>query len=324
MKRIDAYWYSRNPVAYVLLPVSWIYCCLVLVRRWLYRTRLLRSSSLPVPVIVVGNIAVGGTGKTPLLISLCELVKTHGIKAGVISRGYRGNFSGEKIVSENNTPLEVGDEPFIIFCRTGCPVSVGKDRVAAARLLLENHKCDIILSDDGLQHYRMRRDYEIAVIDAARGHGNGYCLPAGPLREPVQRLEQVDVVVCHGETDQDYFFRLKFSEAINLVSGEKKTIAEFRNNEIHAVAGIGNPERFFGQLRDNGLEIIEHAFQDHHVYNEADLEFNDDKLILMTEKDAVKCHFYGKSNAWYIPVSADLSEAFSTKFLLDIKRLLDA
>jgi tetraacyldisaccharide 4'-kinase len=322
MKRIDAYWYSKNPVALILMPVSWVYCCLVIIRRWFYQIGFFKSSSLPVPVIIIGNIAVGGTGKTPLLIALCELLEAQGIKAGVVSRGYRGNFSGERIVNKDSTPLEVGDEPFIIFSRTNCPVSVGSDRVAAAKLLLENYQCDIILSDDGLQHYRMHRDYEIAVIDTSRNHGNGFCLPAGPLRESVKRLQYVDLVVYHGLVDQNYSFNLKFSDAVNIKTREIKSIAEFMDTRINAIAGIGNPTRFFDQLRDVGLTIIEHAFQDHHIFNESDLDFNDSSVIFMTEKDAVKCHFYSDSNAWYIPVSAYISTAFSTKFLHDIKRLV--
>ena len=324
MKRIDVYWYSKNPVAWFLLPVSWIYCGLTLMRRWLYRIGVLRSSSLPVPVIIVGNIAVGGTGKTPLLISLCELLEAQGIKVGIISRGYRGKFTGEKVVSESSRPEDVGDEPFIISHRTKCPVSVGKDRVAAAKLLLEDHQCDIILSDDGLQHYQMRRDYEIAIVDTARWHGNEYCLPAGPLREPVKRLKHVDLVVYHGDTDLDNSFNLKFSDAVNLLTGEAKSVAEFMGNEIHAVAGIGHPARFFDQLRNTGLEIIEHAFQDHHIFNEVDLDFKGENIILMTEKDAVKCHFYKKNNAWYIPVSANLSAPLISKFVCDVKQLIDA
>jgi len=324
MKFIEALWYGKNHLAWFFLPVSWIYCGLVLIRRWLYRVGILTSSSLPVPIVVIGNIAVGGTGKTPLLISLCELLEAQGIKAGVISRGYRGDFSGEMMVAENSSPLEVGDEPFLIARRTKCPVSVGRDRVAAARLLLEKNKCDIILSDDGLQHYKMRRDYEIAVVDTARWHGNGFCLPAGPLREPIKRLQQADLVVYHGTTDQDYCFNLNLSDAVNLVTGEVKSIVEFAGNELHAIAGIGRPARFFDQLRDRGLTIIEHAFQDHHIYNETDLDFKDEKIVMMTEKDAVKCHFYSRNNAWYVPVSANMSALLVRKVTDDIKRLVAA
>jgi tetraacyldisaccharide 4'-kinase len=324
MKRIDAYWYSVNPVACVLLPVSLVYCGISLVRSWLYRAGLFKSVTLPVPVIIIGNIAVGGTGKTPLLIALCELLKSNDIKAGIVSRGYKGEFSGEKLVNENDTSLEVGDEPFIIARRTKCPVSVGKNRVAAAQLLLKKYQCDVILSDDGLQHYKMRRNYEIAVIDAARQHGNGFCLPAGPLREPVFRLQSVNLVVYNGVTDQSCKFALVQSSAVNLLTGDRKEVSEFTGNKVHAIAGIGNPVRFFEQLRSAGMDIIEHEFLDHHIYTEDDLRFNDDRAIFMTEKDAVKCDFYSKNNAWYVPVSAELSGSLVAKFVTDVKRIINA
>lgn len=323
MKRIDTYWYSKSAVVLLLLPLSWIYCGLSSVRRWLYRLEILKSSSVPVPVVVVGNIMVGGTGKTPLLIELCDLLESNGLKPGVISRGYKGEFCGEMILTEDSTPEEVGDEPFIIFKRTRCPVSVGKNRVAAARLLLDKHKCDVILSDDGLQHYKMKRDCEVAIVDTNRMHGNGYCLPAGPLREPVKRLRSVDLVVYHGDAGQDYSFSLEFSSAVNLLTGEIRSIEKFKDKKVHAIAGIGHPSRFFDQLRYNGLNVIEHPFQDHHIFKESDLDFNDKNIILMTEKDAVKCSFYNNNNAWYIPVSARLSKNLASRFIDDIKRLVN-
>jgi len=311
MKTLDAYWYSQNPLAWMLLPVSWFYCSLSLLRRFLYRTGILKSYKIPVPLVIIGNISVGGTGKTPLLIALCELLKKQGIRPGIVSRGYGGNFTGERLVDDSDTPFSIGDEPFLIAQRTQCPVSVGKNRVAAAELLLKHHSCDVLLSDDGLQHYRMRRDIEIAVIDVDRHFGNGYCLPSGPLREPVGRLKQVDLIVHHGLTTHNNSFVLEFSDAVNLVTGETRSVASFSNAAVHAVAGIGHPERFFEQLTKTGLNLIKHAFPDHHVYTKNDLNYDrsgEKKSLLMTEKDAVKCRVFSTEDCWAVPVTAELSD----------------
>ena len=203
MKSLDHYWYSQNLLAWLLLPLSWLFRVVSVIRHWCYANSFFSVVTLPVPVIVIGNIAVGGTGKTPLLIALCDLLKARGYTPGVISRGYGSQLKGEMLVTEDSDPVAVGDEPVLIARRTFCPVAVGKNRVAAAQLLLSHAECDIILSDDGLQHYRLQRDIEIAVIDAQRMHGNGFYLPAGPLREPVSRLESVDFVVTHGKAHGD-------------------------------------------------------------------------------------------------------------------------
>ena len=325
MKRIDAYWYSQNLVAWLLLPVTGFYCLLVLIRRFFYRVGFFKSFKLSRPVIIVGNITVGGTGKTPLLISLCELLKADGYKPGVISRGYGGNFEGEQLLDDADRADVVGDEPCLVHARTGCPVAVGRNRVAAAQLLLAKTDCNIILSDDGLQHYRLQRDFELAIIDTNRKFGNGFCLPSGPLREPVSRLQDVDIIVNHNSTNEsdiaDESFSLKFSDAINLSSNKSVDIDYFANKPIHAVAGIGHPERFFNQLRRSGLEVIEHALPDHHRFTDADLTFKDDLHVLMTEKDAVKCHDFASDNLWYVSVCAELSNGLRQKFLSKINAL---
>lgn len=317
MKRIDAYWYSQNPVAWLLLPITVFYCLVVFLRHFLYRTGFFKSHTLPVPVIIVGNISVGGTGKTPLLIALCELLLSQGYKPGVISRGYGGELKGEHLLDDSDSAATVGDEPCLIYARTGCPLVVGRDRVAAAQHLLEKSDCNVILSDDGLQHYRLQRDIEIAVIDNNRKFGNGFCLPSGPLREPVSRLGQVDIVVEHC-TGQEYpayddSFSLEFSEAINLKTNESKALEKFMGTPIHAVAGIGHPKRFFDQLRRAGLTIIEHEYPDHYKFIGDDLDFSNDTDVLMTEKDAVKCQKFSANNLWYIPVDAVLSESLRQK-----------
>ncbi len=325
MKTLDAYWYSQNPLAWMLLPVSWFYCSLVLLRRFLYRTGILKSYKIPVPLVIIGNISVGGTGKTPLLIALCELLKKQGIRPAIVSRGYGGDFTGERLVDDGDTPSSIGDEPFLISQRTQCPVAVGKDRVAAAELLLKHHSCDVLLSDDGLQHYRMRRDVEIAVIDVGRQFGNGYCLPSGPLREPVRRLKEVDLVVHHGVTTYNNSFVLEFSDAVNLVTGETRTVASFNSVPVHAMAGIGHPERFFEQLSKAGLKLIKHPFPDHHVYTKNDLNYDEGsekKSVLMTEKDAVKCKAFATEDSWAVPVTAKLSDDLISNMVNKIKGLI--
>ena len=327
MKTLDAYWYSQNPLAWLLLPVSWFYCTLVLLRRFLYRTAILKSYRISVPLVIVGNISVGGTGKTPLLIALCELLKKQGIKPGIVSRGYGGDFTGERLVDDSDTPASIGDEPYLIAQRTQCPVTVGRNRVAAAELLLKHHSCDVLLSDDGLQHYRMRRDFEIAVVDVKRQFGNGFCLPAGPLREPVGRLQSVDIVVHHGQTTLGNSFVLEFCEAVNLKTGETRPVESFKNTTVHAVAGIGHPERFFEQLGQAGLRLIKHPFPDHHAYRESDLCYDkggNKKALLMTEKDAVKCKPFTAENNWVVPVSAKLSDDLVSHFMDKIKGLVRA
>ena len=325
MKRIDAYWYSQNPVAWLLFPVTAIYCLLVFIRRFFYRAGIFKSYQLSVPVIIVGNITVGGTGKTPLLIALCELLKLQGYKPGVISRGYGGDFEGERLIKADDKADVVGDEPCLIYARTHCPMAVGRNRVAAAQLLLANSDCDIILSDDGLQHYRLQRDVEIAIVDNNRQFGNGFCLPSGPLRESVSRLNQVDIVVDHysdaGADIRDDNFSLKFSDAVNLNSNEPVKLDSFEGAPVHAVAGIGHPKRFFDQLSREGLEVIEHEFPDHHKFMASDFQFNDDLNILMTEKDAVKCRDFSARNLWYVPVNAELSTSFCQALLSRVKQL---
>ena len=322
MKRLDRYWYSQNPLAWSLLPLSWLYCALAWVRRRLYASGVMASTRLPAPVVIVGNISVGGTGKTPLLIALCELFQRRGLAVGVVSRGYGAATTGVHVLAEDDDPRVCGDEPLLIRRRTGCPVVIGRDRVAAARRLLETAACDLILSDDGLQHYRLQRDVELAVVDAQRGFGNGYCLPAGPLREPVSRLRQVDIVVSHhqGAVDETVIgFCLEFGDAVNLATHEARPLADFSGQRVHSVAGIGFPPRFFGQLRAAGLDVIEHAFADHHVYREAELDFGDELPVLMTEKDAVKCAGMRLPRLWQVPVTAKLSGALQRAILGRVK-----
>jgi len=328
MKSLDHYWYSQNPIAWILLPLSWLFCAVVILRRFIYVRGWLASHGVTVPVVIVGNISVGGTGKTPLIIGLCEYLMQQGFNPGVVSRGYGASISGEYSVTANDDATSCGDEPLLIRQRTGCPVVIGRDRVAAAKKLMAENDCDVVLSDDGMQHYRLRRDIEIAVVDAERKLGNGFCLPAGPLRETESRLGSVDMVVHHGNREAEYHFSLEFEDTVNLVTGERRPLKSFSTVTVHAVAGIGYPQRFFNQLRYQGLQVIEHAFPDHHVFSVDDIIFTDGLPVLMTEKDAVKCARLqplpssgsALENCWSVPVNADLSDRLGPDLLELIKQ----
>jgi tetraacyldisaccharide 4'-kinase len=317
MKSLAHYWYRSGFLVWLLLPISWLYCAIVIFRRKLYQHNLLKSYSARVPVIVVGNIVAGGSGKTPLLISLCEYLQQHGFRPGVVSRGYGGKLVGIKQVQDEDPPQLVGDEPLMIYQRTNVPVVVGADRVVAVDYLLQNNQCDIVLSDDGLQHYRMRRDFELAVVDASRRFGNGFCLPAGPLRERVSRLNEVDIVVYNGvliePSAEGCSYTLKIVSLYRLHGDDSRSVSAFADRPVHAVAGIGNPQRFFQQLRDNGIDIIEHGFPDHHDYQQDDFAGWNEDCIIMTEKDAVKCRSLTLPDAWVMTVAAELSATLESR-----------
>lgn len=316
---IQRSWYQPiGIVTVILLPVSVLFCVLATLRIWLYRIGILRQTNLPVPVIVVGNISVGGTGKTPLVIGIAEHLKSLGYKPGIVSRGYGGNAqSWPQAVTAESSPVEVGDEALLIANRCNCPMSVGPNRVQAAKKLLEDGQCDIIISDDGLQHLALGRDIEVVVIDGERRFGNGFCLPAGPLRELPSRTNQVDLLVSNGNARTGEYEMQLVPDNFESVSpnDQKRSFSEFSNKQVHAVAGIGNNERFFKALEDMSLILKRHAFDDHYAYQVNDLNFNDDLPVIMTEKDAVKCFRYSNDNTWYLPVSIRLPDNFETQFI---------
>ncbi len=304
-------WYRNRPPAWWTLPIAALYGCIIRIRRALYRLGWKRCEHMPVPMIVVGNITAGGAGKTPLVIALVEALRGHGFKPGVVSRGHGGSARAPMLLDDNPDPCLVGDEPALIELRTRVPAAIGRDRPAAARLLLDQN-VDVIVADDGLQHYALARDIEICVVDGARRFGNARLLPAGPLREPPSRLAEVDFVVCNGGEPQhgEIPMRLHAETACNLLDDPARPLAAFANARVHAVAGIGNPQRFFDMLRAHGIDPVERAFPDHHAYTAHDLQFNDSLPVLMTEKDAVKCRAFARENWWSVPVTAELPGPF--------------
>jgi tetraacyldisaccharide 4'-kinase len=273
-------------------------------------------------VIVVGNITVGGTGKTPLVLYLLEQLQEQGFKPGVISRGYGGKSTVyPQLVTANSMAFAVGDEPLLLAKRSGCPVVVDPNRPRGARYLLENHDCNLIISDDGLQHYALARDIEMVVIDGKRRMGNGLCLPAGPLREPVSRLQSVDFVLVNGEAKtHELAMQLKPLQWVNVAEPARTLpLSAFQGKKVHAVAGIGNPQRFFETLQTLGCEASVQAFADHHRYVASDLAFADGLPVLMTEKDAVKCQAFAKQQHWYLQIAAELPSTFMLQLLAKLQ-----
>ncbi len=310
----------------LLAPFSWLFRFLVAGRRWLYRLGVFKSARLPVPVVVVGNITVGGAGKTPLTLALVAWLRQAGFKPGVVSRGYGGAARVPMPVSPDSDPALVGDEPVLIARRAGCPVWIGRARAEAGRRLLDFHpEVDVLLTDDGLQHYALGRDMEIAVVDGERGLGNRRLLPAGPLREPPARLSGVDAMVVNGGgevalTDvavPRFAMALTAREFVNLRHPERRVAPEaFRGGRVHALAGIGHPERFFASLEALGLTVERHPFADHHAYVAADLP---DGTLVMTEKDAVKCAGFAPEDAWFLAVDAEVEGGLNTLLLNTLK-----
>jgi tetraacyldisaccharide 4'-kinase len=284
----------------------------VFLRRALYWLRILKSTRAGVPVIAIGNLTVGGSGKTPLAIHVAELLKSKRWSPAIVSRGYGGTVTAPRGVTLAADPAEVGDEPVLMARRSGCPVWVGPRRAAVVAALRRAHPdCDVVILDDGLQHYALRRDIEIAVVDA-RAFGNGFMLPAGPLREPKTRLWSVDAVIAHGTHEvRGYAMRLEGDEVHRATDArERRAVQSFAGQRVHAVAGIGDPKRFFLHLAQLGVKVVPHPFPDHHPFRAADLEFGDDAPVLMTEKDAVKCKRFAKPQHWILPVRAVPDPAF--------------
>ncbi len=330
-QRLTRLWYDEGTGGAPLLRgLSWIYGAVVGLRSRAYAAHWLRSYRAGKPVVVVGNLTVGGTGKTPLVAWLAERLSRRGLSVGIVSRGYGRSFDEPHLVEPDSSWREVGDEPLLLRRRTGCLTMVGRERVAAARALAA-HGVDVIIADDGLQHLRLFRDCEIVVVDGSRGFGNGRLLPAGPLREPASRLLRADVTVLNGRPEHRSLQKDGAAAFVSMamVAGNARRVDDgapeqplelFRGQRAHAVAGIGNPTRFFRDLRERGIDVIEHSFPDHHPFVERDLEFGDQLPVLMTEKDAVKCREFAAPQLWYVPISAELGESQERELLQRVLR----
>lgn len=322
---ITQHWYSTSKtwLAYALWPFAMMFASIVYLRRSLYRKGWLKTYRAACPVIVVGNISVGGVGKTPLVVELYFFLKERGWTPGIVSRGYRGDYEGVAWVAADSDPNQVGDEAVLLAARTGGAVVVARDRSKAIQALTHETACDIILSDDGLQHYAMERDLELVVMDAARKLGNGLCLPAGPLREPATRLKEVDLVIVNGGDESQCAFSLSGTSLLKVSTPSiTESVRSLHGRKVHAFAGIGSPDRFFNYLRGLGAEVIEHPFPDHYPFEASDFEFFSlsDKVV-MTEKDAVKCRAFAKENVWFLPVEAHLNAACIKTFEACLKRM---
>ncbi|MDJ0794602.1 MAG: tetraacyldisaccharide 4'-kinase [Woeseiaceae bacterium] len=314
---IHRVWYQNHWSGWLLWPLSGLYWLIISLRRFLYSSGILSTQRPKAPVIIVGNLTAGGTGKTPTVLWLVEQLRARGFKPGIVSRGYGGSQADTSMRVEPATdPAVAGDEPVLLARRGKCPVVVDPDRVRASAMLVEDG-VDVVVADDGLQHYRLERDYEICVIDGSRGLGNRRLLPSGPLREGARRLEDVEQVLVNGELQGSEYelttseqnaisFQLVATEACRLNGSLARPIERFSGSTVHGVAAIGNPQRFFDLLRLHGIQVIEHSYVDHAALSEDDLVFGDEFEVFMTEKDAVKFGSHVKDKLWYVPVELSM------------------
>lgn len=310
-------WYGRNPLGVLLAPLGWCYEAVARWRRRQYQRGRWVSRRLPVPVVVVGNLTLGGTGKTPLVIWLAGWLQGRGFRPGVLTRGYGGKATTwPMVVVPGTDPGRAGDEAVLLAERCGCPVMAGPDRVEAGRRLIEGHGCDILLCDDGLQHYRLGRDLEIALVDGQRRFGNGRCLPAGPLREPLERLAAVDLVVIKGPSAGDAYGMDLVPDRVTSLDDPTRScpLDAFAGRTVVAVAGIGNPGYFFGMLAGRGIRVVPRPYPDHHPFTAGDVYTWAGHPVLMTEKDAVKCRGLPGSDRWVVRVRAEPDAATLGRF----------
>ncbi len=322
-------WYGQRPI-WFFIPLAGMFAALTAVRRWCYRHGILRVVELPIPIIVVGNITVGGTGKTPFVIWLAQALQKHGYRPGIITRGYGGQSKQWPLaVTPQTDPTLAGDEAVLLAQRTQVPVMAGPNRVQAAQNLLKENPVNVIISDDGLQHYRLARALSVILLDGRRCLGNGWRLPAGPLRESAARLKEADFVICKMDSAVHaalpagaLALRLSLEHAVKISDGSSLPLTEFAGRQVHAVAGIGHPQQFFDALGKYGLRVDGRALPDHAELSEADLTFGDDTPVLMTEKDAVKCRDLRLPRHWYVPASVEFAEEDAARILNSVRRQL--
>lgn len=323
-KKLNYLWYSKaNIFSQCLLPLSWLFIFISVIRRFLL-TRLAQETALP--VIVVGNISVGGTGKTPLIIKLAKCLTSAGYRVGIISRGYGAVIARPTLITSSHTAYDVGDEPLEIFERTQLPVVVGANRFQSVLLLNQKTQCDLVLSDDGLQHYKLKRILEVIVVDGMRQFGNGYCLPAGPLRERIARLQEADFVVSQGVKLADmYFMQLRALAVINIKNPNKRmTLEQARELNWSVVTAIANPHKFLSTLQTAKIMHKKtRFFPDHHQFSQEDIDFGDSEGIMMTSKDAVKCRNLASENHWYLDYDIEVDKTLLDKLLSTVRRKLE-
>ncbi|MFT5843423.1 MAG: tetraacyldisaccharide 4'-kinase [Pseudohongiellaceae bacterium] len=334
MSFLERAWHKRAGWLILLWPASMLFQALTKIRRATQQSKE-RPADLTAPVIVIGNISLGGTGKTPLLITLSQELQKQGFKPGIISRGYGGEAPSYPLaVNADSDVRQSGDEAFLIAEKTGCPVYVDPDRTAALHALLANEDVDVVLSDDGLQHYKLYRDLEIVVVDGQRLFSNGFCMPAGPLRESMRRLNEVQYIVVNGESTREIPQLARASKMqleprflVNLVSGEKRPFAAApfnMGNKLQAVSALGNPQRFYALLERLPYQLETFSFPDHHSFTAADFEqlgIDEHQPVVMTEKDAVKCRQFAKNNFWYLSVEVNLESQFVERLIEDIRQV---
>ncbi|WP_353166214.1 tetraacyldisaccharide 4'-kinase [Providencia sp.] len=323
---IERIWSGKSWLYVLLLPLSFLYGLIAIIRHAAYKVGLSRSWKAPIPVVVVGNLTAGGNGKTPVVIWLVESLVKEGYRVGVVSRGYGGKAESYPLVLDENTPTTAaGDEPVLIYHRTKAPVAVAPKRSDAVKALLAVHELDVVITDDGLQHYALQRDYEIVVIDGQRRFGNGWWLPAGPMRERAGRLNSVNALIVNGGQPEgrEVLMTLEGDTAVNIVTSENQPVNQLQS--VVAIAGIGHPPRFFASLEHKGLTLMNtHAFADHQDYEQKQLAalVKPTQSLLMTEKDAIKCRSFAQPNWWFLPVKAQLSSNGEQKILSEIKKLI--
>ncbi len=321
--RQKGWWlWSKNPVALMLWPISLLFCLLVLIRIQLYRWQFLKSEKISVPVIVVGNISLGGNGKTPFVVSLVQLLQQRGFQPGILTRGYKSDHEQETtILSQSATSDRAGDEANMLSELCGCPLGIGANRVKSASTLIQQFpQIDMLVMDDGLQHYALQRDIEI-IVQREQSYGNGFCIPAGPLREPRSRLQQVDLVVDRDGSELSE----QFGFCWNLNHPEQQCeLADFKDQNVNALAGIGFPELFFGALRQQGLNLVSsRSFSDHETFTLQDIMTFNQAPLLVTHKDAVKLRSFATDNIWVVPLELTLSDDLQYQLLSLLESKLD-